>query len=142
MADLTRSTIYVDVTGRTRQTIVRGNATLAAVQAAVLGVSNADYQKAWEGSTIINGAPIPLPSQYQSVPDAAVLTFATALPSLVYLTIPAPQAAIFLADQETVDPTKIAVLAAAVIGTVIDSSGNVVTSYIGGVRRRQSKEYQ
>lgn len=142
MADTTRSTIWVDVNGKTRQTIVRGNAGLAAVALALAGKSNADFQRDWEGATIVNAAPAPINALYTSVNDYAALVFTTAAGTLVYVTLPAPQSAVFQADQETVNPVAIATVIAAVVGTVLDGSGNVVTAFVGGYRRSSGREYQ
>lgn len=142
MADTTRSTIWVDVNGKTRQTIVRGNAPLAAVALALAGKSNADFQRDWEGPTVVNAAPLPINATYTSVNDYATLVFTTAAGNLVYITLPAPQSSIFMADQETVDPVAIATIIAAVVGTVLDGTGTVVTAFVGGYRRSSGREYQ
>ena len=142
MVDTTRSTIWIDAAGKTRQTILRGSATLAPVALALAGSSNADFQRDWEGLTIVNGAPAPINAQYNSVNDYATLVYATAAGNLVYVTLPAPVAAVFLSDQETVDPVAIATITAAVIATVIDASASPVTAFVGGYRRSSGREYQ
>jgi len=142
LADTTRSSIWVDAFGRSRQTIVRGNASLASVEAALLAVSNADTQRCWEGPTQVNPAPSPVAADYQNVADYAVLVYQDASGDLVYITVPAPQSTIFMADGETVDPPAIAGVSAAVIGTVFTAGGSLVTAYVGGFRRRSGKEYQ
>lgn len=141
-ADTTRSTIWVDSSGKTRQTILRGNATLAPVALALAGQSNGDFQRDWEGATVVNPAPAPINATYNSVNDYASLVFTTAAGNLVYVTLPCPVSTIFLADQETVDPVAIATIIAAVVGTVIDGSGAVVTAFVGGFRRSSGREYQ
>lgn len=140
--DTTRSTIWTDAAGKTRQTIVRGNATLAAVLLALAAKSNGDFQRDWEGATIVNPAPAPVNATYNSVNDYAQLVFATGAGNLVYVTLPCPVSSIFMADQETVDPVAIATIIAAVTGTVIDGSGSPVASFIGGYRRSSGREYQ
>lgn len=148
MADQTRSSVWVDFNGRTRQTIVRGQdslivpGSLAAVEAALKAVSNADTQRCWQGPTQINGAPAPVAAVYQSVADYAVLVYQDAANELVYITLVAPQAGIFMTDGETVDPPAIAGVSAAVIGTVLTGGGGLVTAYVGGFRRRSGREYQ
>jgi hypothetical protein len=143
MADTSRSTVWVDVNGRTRQTILRGNATLAGVQAALAAISYAVPQRVWEGPTSFP-AGTAVPGTYQNVADYAQLVYQDAGGDLVYITLPACAAAIFLADGETVDPANaaIAALNAAVIGTVLTAAGGVVTAYVGGFRRRSGREYQ
>jgi len=142
VADITRSTIWVDFNGRTRQTILRGQFPLDGVELALISVSNADKQRSWEGLTVVNGSPAPTAATYQNVADYAQLVYQDAGGELVYVTLPSPQESIFLADQETVDPAAIAAPSAAIIGTVITSAGGVVTAYVGGYRRRSGKEYQ
>lgn len=141
MVDTGRSVIWVDAGGRTRQTLLRGNASLATVQADLLALSNAALQREFEGPVTVNGSPTPANSAYPNVADYAVLVYTDGT-DLVYITLPAPQSAIFLADGETVDPTAIAVLTGHVIGTVTTASGSAVTSYVGGFRRRSGREYQ
>lgn len=137
-----RSIVWVDANGSTRQSLVRGNATLAGVQAALIAVSNADYQSQFEGTEHVNGAPAPISATYQPVGDYVPLVYSTAGGDLVYVTLPSPQAAIFLADQETVNPAAIAAVTAAIVGTVVDAAGNAVVAFVGGVRRARLKEYQ
>lgn len=141
MTDTSRSTIWIDANGRTRQTILRGNASLATVESDLLALSNADTQRSWEGPTAVNPAPAPVAATYQNVADYAVLVYTDGT-DLVYITLVAPQASIFLADGETVDPTAIAVLTGHVVGTVLTGSGSAVTSFVGGFRRRAGREYQ
>jgi hypothetical protein len=142
-----RSIIWVDSQGRTRQTLLTGNApggglSLANVEAQLLLLSNADWQTDFEGALGVNGAPAPVAAQYPTVSDYAALVYTDAVGSLTYLTLPAPQAGIFLADGETVNPAALAALNAAVIGEILTSGGGAVTAYISGVRRKILKEYQ
>lgn len=139
---LRRSVIWVDAQGKTRQTLLRGSATLLTVMSSVKSVSNADVLGDFEGTETINGTPVPVAAAYATVNDFAVLTYETGAGTLVYITVPAPLSSIFLADGETVDATAIAALTTAVVGTVTDASGNAVTAFVAGVRRKLLKEYQ
>lgn len=132
----------MDAQGRTRQTILRGNATLAGVEAALQGLSNADVTQSWEATPTINGAPAPVAATYVAVGDYAALVYEDAGGSLVYITLPAPQAGIFLADGVTADPVAIATASAAIIGTVLTGSGLAAATYRGGYRRSKLREYQ
>jgi hypothetical protein len=142
MVDTSRSSVWVDSGGRTRQTILRGNATLAPVEAALITVSNADTQRCWEGPTQVNATPATTNATYPTVADYAVLIYQDAGGDLVYITLVAPQSSIFMADQETVNPAAIAAVSTAVIGLVTTGGGGVVTAYVGGFRRRSGREYQ
>lgn len=141
MADTTRSCVWVDAAGRTRQTILRGNASLATVEADLLALTNADTQRSWEGPTVLNPSPAPTNATYPNVADYAVLVYTDGT-DLVYVTLVAPQASVFLPDGETVDPVAIATLTGHVIGTITTGSGAAVTGFVGGFRRRSGKEYQ
>lgn len=138
----TQTTIWQDVNGRTRATYVNSASGSVALQAALKAVSEADIQRSWNGTTIVNPAPTPSTGSYQTVADYATLVFQTASSDLVYLTLIAPQSSIFLADGETVNSAAIAALIAAALGTLTDQGGNVVTSYVAGFRRRSGREYQ
>lgn len=72
---------------------------------------------------------------YQSVYECAKLTFASSVDGgRVFLLIPAPSTSLFLADQETVDPSVASALIADVLATVQTTGGNPVDSYVGGYR--------
>lgn len=142
MADQEQTTIWVDANGRTRATYIRTAAGAATIVADLVALSHADWQRSWAGDVLVNGAPSTSTGDYQNVADYAVLVYQTAVGTQVYLTLVAPQSGIFLADQETVDPTAIAVLNTDVIGSLEDGAGNVVTAYVGGFRRRSGREYQ
>lgn len=136
-----QTTIWVDANGRTRATYVNSTAGSGGIQGQIGLISNASVQRAWNG-TVSTPVPTPVTGDYQNVADYAQLVFQTAAGDLVYLTVVAPMAAIFLADQETVNPAAIAALIAACVGTLTDASGNPVTAYVGGFRRRSGREYQ
>jgi anaerobic C4-dicarboxylate transporter len=74
------------------------------------------------------------------VADSAVLSFVTALGTIVGVVIPAFKEALYLADNQTVDPAQplvIAVIAAAIALPVVDGSGNAAIAYIGGLRQKR-----
>jgi len=142
LADQEQTTVWVDVNGRTRATYVCTGLGSADIQADLKALSCADIQRSWEGDVVENASPTPTTGAYQNVADYAVLVFTTAGGDLVYLTLLAPLDTIFMADQETVDPTAIAVLIADCIGNLQTTSGDDVTGYVGGFRRRSGREYQ
>lgn len=135
---LIRRTTYVDVQGNSRTAQLLGTASTFLIQSAVLTVSNADYALESEAELFANPTPTPVNAQYQSVLDSATLFFQTSAGTTVQITIPAPRASIFLADGETVNPASVAGVTTACIGVLCDTSGNVVTSYLTGVRARSS----
>lgn len=133
--------IWVDTTGKTRQTIANVSVgTVAALQAALSTLSNGGVTQFWEGIQN-NVAVTPTAARFPNVQDSADLVYGAADGSLVRITLPAPKHAIFLADLETVDPTTIVVVSAAVIGIMPTGTGALVTHYVGGVRRRKTIDY-
>lgn len=142
MADNFRSMVWVDANGNTRQTLLRGNASLGSVSVALLAHSYADWLLCFEGPTVQNMSPAPTTGAYQNVGDYAVLVYTDGSGNNVYVTLPAPQSSIFLADQFTVDDTQIATIDAAVIGTVLSGAGSPVTAFVAGFRRAKLREYQ
>jgi len=142
-----RSVIWVDAGGRTRQTILRGvdsligGATLATVQADIGSISNAGVAEYWQGPDTHPGG-TGVNATYPNVSDWAQLLFQASDGTSLYITIPAPQSSIFLADGETVDATTITTLIADVGAVCTTSSGLFATVFIGGVRRQRLKEYQ
>lgn len=125
--------VWADANGDTRATLLTTAAGATAVMNEIQGVTNAVFQQNWEGPLATFSAP-PIAAQFQSVRDWAILTFATSVGGLLTITVPAPIAAMFKADLETVDPAAIAALIAQVISDVVDINGNPVVSYVGGVR--------
>lgn len=136
MADLTRTTVYVDVNGFTRSALLTTTAGAGGIQTAILAVSDADMLDWWEGTLNINPSPAPVNSPFNSVKDAALLNFATTGTSLLQVTLPAPKASIFFGDLETVNPASIAALIAAVVGTAKTQTGLTATAFVSGTRRR------
>lgn len=130
--------VWIDANGFTRLTLVNGNASLSGVQTQLVAASNADVLNSTEATLTVN-PPFPPGGTYRTVGDAALLTFTDGT-NLVNITLPAPLAAIFLADQETVDITQIGAIIAAVVGTVQTASGGVVTGYVAGLRSTKKGE--
>lgn len=90
--------------------------------------------------TIQTTVSLPSTNPFPSVTDSAVLSFSTAVSSLVGVLVPAFKEALYLADNQTVDPAQplvIALIAAALALPIADNSGNPVTAYVGGIRQRR-----
>lgn len=141
MSDQHRSIVWIDVTGRTRQTIIHSQGSASALEVALESKSNAAVQMDWAGDTVFY-TPTPVGGTYANVTDSAVLIFQDGGGLLVYLTLPAPLESIFHTDSETVDPAQVATITAAAIGTLCSASGALVTSFVGGFRRKAAREYQ
>lgn len=89
-------------------------------------------------------------AQFQNVEDKAVFTFTTAAGGIHRYAVPAPLAAVFKADLETVDNTASPVkqfiadmlhatysgTAPTTLNAACDRQGNPLTAYVGGIRRR------
>lgn len=127
------SVVWADAGGRTRTTQIVTSAGSAAVLAALKAQSNADWMQQWEGDLVAQ-VPAPVAAQFQDASDAAVLYFQTAAGAIAKVTLPAPVASIFMADGESVDPSAIAAIIAAVIADCVTADGTAVASYVGGLR--------
>lgn len=113
--------------------------TAAALVAALQAASNAGVAERVEGPRVIV-ATAGVDAQYAGVEQVAVLTFCTAPGTLVKLVYPAPKSATVLASGE-IDASNatIAALITAALAVLVDSSGQPVIAYAGGVlthRRR------
>lgn len=83
---------------------------------------------------------VPSTSPFPSVVDSAVLSFSTAVGSLVGVLVPAFKESLYLADNQTVDPAQplvIALIAASLALPIVDNSGNPVLAYVGGIRQKR-----
>ena len=133
MPDKAASLIWIDVNGRTRQTIIKTLSGSAGIQSAAIALTLPQLLTTWEsflsGSTASASA-----GTYQSVADAASLRFQTAMGSILRLTVPGPNLSVFLADQVTIDPTNalIGALVSACIGSLSDGAGNPAVTFLGG----------
>jgi hypothetical protein len=78
-------------------------------------------------------------SEYANAEDKAIFTFQAANGSIHRLQVPAPIAAIFQADGETVDPANAAVVAfvAAFIANAVTSAGGAIGFGANGTRIRR-----
>lgn len=130
-----RYALWVDAYGITRPTLpLADNSTAsAAIQTALLAKSNAIVASYSEGTLTVTGAS-PATGIFQSVRDAAILSFLCADGTIAKLTLPAPLQSIFLSDEETVDSTQIAGIITACLSHLTSASGSLASSFIGGIR--------
>lgn len=119
------------MSGRTAQTQISTLAGAAGIQTALLNHSNAGITAEWEG-TLTSPGPAPTSAVYAGVQPMAELLFVDAFGNVAKLMLPAPTLGSFLADQTTIDPSAIADIIAAAIGSLITSSGNAVTAFVAG----------
>jgi len=135
MAVDSRSVVWVDAGAGSTITRINSLAGSAGIEADLLAVSNADIQQNWFGTLAVNGSPTPTAAPVQSVTARVTLVFTTtAAGVLLTLSLPAPKASIFLADQRTVDLTNAAIvtLAAACVGNLCTIAGDAATALIAG----------
>jgi hypothetical protein len=103
-----------------------------AISAEKLG-SNADWSEYW-GSAATSQAATPAAATYQSAQDVAHLVYTDGT-DVVSCNVVAPKAAVFLADQETVDPSDPTGMLAALGAVLTTAAGNAVTAFVVGYRR-------
>lgn len=137
MAAQQRYIVWVDAGGRTRVTIPCSNPDNAAIMAAMEAKSEAGVLNWFEGPRNFL-SPTPAGGVFADVVDLARLTFTDAGGNLTTLALPAPTLSIFEADSVTVDPTQIAAIIAAAVGSLCTASGGLVTAYVGGTRNQRS----
>jgi hypothetical protein len=137
MAAQSRSIVWIDIGGRTRQTVPCATPDNAAIMAALQNHSNAGIQTWFEGPLQVL-TPSPVATDFPDVADLARLTFTDALGSLATLALPAPQSTIFMADSVTVNPSAIADIIAAAVGHLCSAGGGTVTAYVAGTRNLRS----
>jgi hypothetical protein len=118
---------------------VGSTAALAAYLATLQTCSNAGIAIVTHGTPAFP-AGASVDAQYPSVLDTAVLNFRSSAPATAILTIPAPVSALFLADNETVDSTDPLGIIAAAKTCLSDIFGNLVTTYVSGVRAQRRKD--
>lgn len=115
------------------------NTAAAAIQNTLQALTNAHLEGGTGPSPIVPAAPTAgATAVYQNVEDKATFTFDTATGVVHRLSIPAPIAAIFQADGETVDYSNAAVAAfvTAYTANAVTRDGTRVTLSIGGQRKR------
>lgn len=132
---------WLDVNGNFIRTpnYVGTTATLGAYLTALQGASNAGIQIVTHGAPAFPSNPA-VDAQYPSALDTAVLNFHSAAPATVILTIPAPKSALFLGDNETVDPTDPTGVIAAAQVCLSDIFGGLAIVYVSGVRAQRRKD--
>lgn len=109
-----------------------GAAIVAAVNAAsTAGIAGVRY------TAPCTTQPNTTPNVGADVRDGARLTFATSAGTLVTLLLASP-GAVYLGDNETVNPAApaVAALITACLAGLSDATGNVVTAYVKGTRFR------
>lgn len=137
---LRRAIVWIDVGGRTRLTIPEADATIPDIMAALENHSTAAVYEYFQGPNItVFGTPTG--GFFADVRDLARLTFQTPTGKQVNLAVPAPQVAMFLADQTTVDPSAIADIISACVGHLTTATGETVTSYVAGVRAQRGSGF-
>lgn len=137
MTDFASSVVWIDVNGRTRQTIIQTLTGAAPITTVMQSFQLASIQRLWESAMVIPGTP-PSAGNYQSNSSAAELLFQTGAGTIVRLVVPAPGISVFKADGVTIDPANVNIIAlvAACTGLMTDGNGNAVTGYLGGRYKR------
>lgn len=110
------------------------------VRTTLFPLSNAASQRSrGPFSTIEKGAVYGAAASYASVEDKAIFTFETADGSIHRIQVPSPKAAIFRADQETIDGSNALVIAfnTAMLTNATDAFGNPLQGGFGGFRIRR-----
>ena len=133
--------VWVDVNGATRLTwcTYATGATLAPFTLALAACSQPQPTQAVAGTVQTFSVP-PGSSPFSSVTDSAVLSFATSVGSTVGLVVPGFTEALYLGDNQTVDPAQplVIALAAAVLALpLVDAAGNPAIMFIGGLRQKR-----
>lgn len=118
-----------------------------AVEAAIVAITNCTVVS-FTGPAGLDPQPIVYgtSAQYKNCEDKAQLLFQTAVGALHKFQIPAPKVAIFLTDQETVDPGNglvVTLVAAMTDGVTCDRSSSPLSSLIGGgyIRRKTERKF-
>ncbi len=149
MATFKRSTIWVDAAGMTQQgiltaipqTLIITDGT-ASIEAAIAAISNAGRLDAWS-ATPLGPSGAAVAAVYESVGDYALLSWRCVDGTITTVKVFAPKTAIFLADGMTVDITNagVAALSFQVIGSELSASGSPAATFLGGIRRRYTRDY-
>jgi hypothetical protein len=131
MSDRAVGAVWADFTGRTRLTIIKAATNPCTILTKLQGHSNAGVLYNWDGplDAAIGTSTAAI---FQAANQAATLVFETGVGSLLRVTLPAPDASIFLPDGKTVDAAAIADVIAACVGELSDGAGNVATGFVGG----------
>jgi hypothetical protein len=129
-----RSIVVADANGQNTILLVRTLTGAASIQTGLLACTQADWLRWWESGITTNGGFAPSGGVNRSVNQRAALVFVCADTTQVALIIPAPSAAIFMADGETVDPsvTAVATLIGSCLGNLVNNAGSPATTYVSG----------
>lgn len=131
-----RTSFYVASTG----TLTAQNTAALAVLTALDALTNCALASATGPATnpalpVVYGTN----AAYPSVEDKAIFTFTSAVGSIHRFQVPAPLAAIFLADGETIDPanTLVTAFTSAVVANTVSRDGVAITFGAFGTRIRR-----
>lgn len=132
--------LWLDAYGGTRLTwySFATGGVLAAFSAALDACVQPIPSQATVGTVQVSSA-APGTNPYPNVYDSAVLTFYTALGS-VGVVCPGFTEALYLGDNQTVDPAQplvIALVNAAIALPLVDGAGNPVIGFLGGLRQKK-----
>lgn len=143
MATYKRHTVWVDQQHKTRLAVLTGNASLATLVGTLLNHSTGGVSYNVESVQPVSPTAEPSVGGYSTVQDIARLVFKDSTTAdIASVTLPLPTTDIFLADQFTVDATKITDIITAALGVVLTSSGNVVDTFVAGFRESgPTREY-
>lgn len=113
------------------------------LEAALQSDSNALLQFVTTGPPVVSGGS-PTTGLYQLTSDLAVLIFSTAVGGTIRVVVPAPLVTTFGPSSNVVNPLDPATAAiiAAVIGTLSDVTGNLVTGYVSGIKSSRRVEQE
>ncbi len=131
MATARMSIVWVDAAGAMSTRTITAQVSAAAILSAAQAYTNAQPLETWEGA-IGSGYPAPSAAAYLSAGSVVYLVFTDGVGHNVTLALPGPSTSIFLPDGVSVDPTTIAPLIAACIGTLTTAAGTVVTAFVSG----------
>lgn len=114
---------------------------LSVLEAAIQAATNSNLLYATAGIPAV-GTVTPSDADYPLVTDVALFNFQTVPGGGIQLAVPAPAIGMFGPSSTVIDPTSplAAAIIAAVIGTLSDSSGNVVTAFISGSKSSRRTE--
>lgn len=138
-----RDIVWMDVAGGTTLTRLVSEAGAPNSMAAIDTVSAAGVLAWWEGDMNVNGLFAPGSGVYASVLDYADLVFSDGYGGAAHIILPAPLSYLFEYDAETINPTVPAVAAiitAVLVECVAPASGQPLTNFVGGRRRRRRQQ--
>lgn len=99
---------------------------------ALIAESNADWVEWWGSTATLQAVPSPTAAPFAPLRPAARLSFSCADGSVASVVYRSPKLALFLADQETVDPSDPTGVLAALQAIICSQSGSPATAFIGG----------